>query len=69
MSAVKTRIFFNFKRGVLALSDYNQATDAAKITSTTHLARRYFMNRMFHDRGNSDRTDVKSLVVTAIEKM
>jgi hypothetical protein len=34
------------KRGVLALSDYNQATDTSKITFTTHLARRYFMNRI-----------------------
>jgi hypothetical protein len=57
------------KRGVLALNDYNQAKDEAKITFTTHLARRYLMNRIFPDRGNSDPTDVKSLVVTAIEKM
>ena len=57
------------KRGVLALSDYNQATDEVKITFTTHLASRYLMNRIFPDRGNSDPTDVKSLVVTAIEKM
>jgi hypothetical protein len=57
------------KRGVLALSDYNQATDEVKITFTTPLARRYLMNRIFPDRGNSDPTDVKSLVVSAIEKM
>jgi hypothetical protein len=57
------------KRGVLALSDYNQAKDEVKITFTTHLASRYLMNRIFPDRGDFVPTDVKSLVVTAIEKM
>jgi hypothetical protein len=57
------------KRGVLALTDYNQATGEGKVAFTTPLARRYLMNRIFPNRGDTVPTDVKSLVVTAIEMM